>query len=185
VAQPPKHTLQPGEHFKLLSPLAEAPPGFTGADFHGAPVLSGAKFFAEAVVADRDEGHEGQVYCFSLADKTHGLSFHIGQGDDGTPLINYALATAFYRLRDGSLWAEHMVLLDALDVRDLGRRNKIPFRSLTDDMRPDELVLVPQRAWREWSRRVPASTLMRSRHVSQACTAGWMSWSLTAPSLLH
>jgi len=143
----PPPPLAPGELVRLSSPLPGAPEGFTGAAFHGAAALEGATFFSEATVADRDEGHDGTVYHWRLSDRTHGLSFNVGQSADG-PLVNCALPTAFYRLRDGSAWAEHMELLDADDVAALGRKLRLPFRALADEMREGELVLLPPRRHR-------------------------------------
>jgi hypothetical protein len=86
----------------------------------------------------------------------HGISFAIGEGDDGSPLLSYSVCHAFYKLPDGALqsqarlpprtrrsralaagttWAEHTDLYDADDLKAAGKRAKLPFRQLTEDMR--------------------------------------------------
>ena len=42
---------------------------------------------------------------------------------------------AFYELPDGSTWAEHSDLYDVDDLRAAGKRAKLPFRQLTEDLR--------------------------------------------------
>jgi hypothetical protein len=108
-----------------------------------------------------------EPFEFSLREPWHGISFAIGEGDDGSPLLSYSVCHAFYKLPDGApllacfvgggkrvitsassldallvtsaragtKWAEHTDLYDADDLRAAGKRVKLPFRQLTEDMR--------------------------------------------------
>jgi hypothetical protein len=98
---------------------------------------------------------------FSLREPWHGISFAIGEGEDGSPLLSYSVVHAFYMLPDGAgtracasrprdgaeravriagcgagtKWAEHTDLCDVDDLRAAGKRAKLPFRQLTEDLR--------------------------------------------------
>ena len=76
-----------------------------------------------------------EPFFFSLREPWHGISFAIGEGDDGSPLLSYSVCHAFYELPDGSKWAEHTDLYDVDDLRAAGKRAKLPFRQLTEDLR--------------------------------------------------
>lgn len=138
----------PGERATLLVPLPSAPPGCTARDFHRLPSLEGVQFFEQAVVADvlEDDQDGAQLdsqhvsYSFSVREPSHALSFAIGTGSDGSPLLTYSVPHAFYQLPDGSKWAEHTDLYDLDDVRAQGRKTKLPFRQLLEDIRERELL---------------------------------------------
>ena len=51
-----------------------------------------------------------------LPDTDHCACFNIGLGSDGSPLLSWSHLYAFYRLPDGSTWAEHDYLHDAEDL---------------------------------------------------------------------
>ena len=74
-------------------------------------------------------------FTFSLRDPGHGISFAIGEGDDGSPLLSYSICHAYYQLPDGSKWAEHTDLYDVDDLRSAGKIAKLPFRQLTEGLR--------------------------------------------------
>ncbi len=76
-----------------------------------------------------------EPFTFSLREPSHGISFAIGEGDDGSPLLSYSVCHAFYQLPDGSKWAEHTDLYDVDDLRAASKRAKLPFRQLTEDLR--------------------------------------------------
>jgi hypothetical protein len=82
-------------------------------------------------------------FTFSLRDPGHGISFAIGEGDDGSPLLSYSVIHAFYQLPDGSKWAEHTDLYDVDDLRTAGKLAKLPFRQLTEGLRCASLRCVP------------------------------------------
>lgn len=56
-----------------------------------------------------------------------GISFNIGTGTDGTPLLSYSTLCALYEMPDGGKWAEHVDYFDLDDLqqhgRELGRRD--------------------------------------------------------------
>jgi hypothetical protein len=50
----------------------------------------------------------------------HGISFNIGTGDDGSPLLSYSTLCALYQMPDGSKWAEHVDYFDLDDLQQHG-----------------------------------------------------------------
>ncbi len=93
-----------------------------------------------AAALRRSREHPAEPFTFTLRDPGHGISFAIGEGDDGSPLLSYSVIHAFYQLPDGSKWAEHTDLYDVDDLRTAGKLAKLPFRQLTEGLRERELL---------------------------------------------
>ena len=109
----------------LFSPAPGAPPGFQWGQVMGGSLTAAeqenVRFFTRADVISHDPLDNGLVFRFDLYQMGHGISFNIGTGRDGTPLLSYSTLCALYQLPDGSKWAEHV---DYFDLDDLQQHAK-------------------------------------------------------------
>lgn len=78
---------------------------------------AGVRFFRAAAVQDPDD--PDKHYAFDLAgNPAHCACFNMGtlSPADGSPVISWSDLRAFYRLPDGTAWAEHGYFHDAEDM---------------------------------------------------------------------
>ena len=80
---------------------------------------AGVRFYQRCTIDDPDA--PGSSFMFDLADAAHAACFNVGTGADGGTLISWSPLHCLYTLPDGSCWAEHAMLWDAMlwDAEDL------------------------------------------------------------------
>ena len=94
------------------------------------------------------------MFRFDLYQMGHGISFNIGTGGDGSPLLSYSTLCALYQLPDGSKWAEHVDYFDMDDLQQhgkkLGRRDWRRSVPLSDHDEDKELLRLMGRKHTVW-----------------------------------
>lgn len=137
--------------------LASGPPA--GFQWHLVPGINTrlrareeVKFYTRADVVSQDPLDGGAVFRFDVRRPKlgHGVSFNIGAGPDGTPLLSYSSLRALYELPDGSKWCEHVDYYDLDDVRQTARAvgHKVWRRTVLLPDHDEERELVRVRGWR-------------------------------------
>lgn len=109
-----------------FAPAVGPPAGFQWHLVPGANRLRSrdeVRFYTRADVVSQDPLDAGAVFRFDVRRPKlgHGVSFNIGAGEDGSPLLSYSKLRALYELPDGSKWCEHVDYYDLDDVRQTAR----------------------------------------------------------------
>ena len=106
------------------------------------------------------------MFRFDLYQMGHGISFNIGTGGDGSPLLSYSTLCALYQLPDGSKWAEHVDYFDMDDLQQhgkkLGRRDWRRSVPLSDHDEDKELLRLMGRKHTVWCGALRFFSLLRS-----------------------